>query len=101
MARLDFPNSVLDRRPFPDSHHPDVDGTGFCPGVEGDGFRSGLHEQNPNNMYHDGFRGNQMGNSSMNRPMDKPVDRPGLMGAAPESSSLTNTLLTYLVGFLL
>ncbi|XP_028281606.1 uncharacterized protein LOC114448681 isoform X2 [Parambassis ranga] len=99
LGRLDFPDSVLDRRPFPDSHRPGVDGNSFCPGVEGDAFRSGLHEQNPNNMYHDGFRGNQMGNSSMNRPMDNPVDRPGLMGAAPESGSLTNTLLTYLDTF--
>lgn len=33
----------------------------------------------------------------MNRPMDKPLERPGLMGAAPESGSLPNTLLTYLV----
>lgn len=58
--------------------------------------RSGLLDERPNKMYSGEYQGNRMGSSLMDRPMD----RPGLMGAAPESSSLPHTLLTYLVGFL-
>lgn len=57
---------------------------------------SGPLNDGPRKMYSDGFRGNQMGDCFM----DKPLERPGLMGKAPESSSLPNTLLTYLVCFL-
>lgn len=52
--------------------------------------RSGLLDERPNKMYSGEYQG----------LMDRPMDRPGLMGAAPESSSLPHTLLTYLVGFL-
>lgn len=99
-TRQDFPNSGMDRRPFLDGmgHRPARSGGGFGPGGGRDGYgRSGLLEENPGRMYPDEYQGGQMGRSLMERPMDKPLDRPGLMGAAPESSNLPNTLLTYLV----
>ncbi|XP_070822058.1 uncharacterized protein [Chaetodon trifascialis] len=89
----------MDHRPFPDGmgHHPAGDGLG--PGGGRDGYgRSGLLKEKPGGMYPDEYRGSQMG-SNLDRPMDKPLERPGLMGAAPESSSLPNTLLTYLDTF--
>lgn len=91
----DFLDSGMDRRPFPDSmgHHPGGIGDGFGSGGGRDGFgRSGLLGNNPGSVYPDEYRG-----GLMNRPMDKPPERPGLMGAAPEGSTLPNTLLTYLV----
>lgn len=63
------------------------------------GGRSGLVQDNPGRMRPDEYQGGQMGGSLMNRPMDKPLERPGLMGAAPESGNLSNTLLTYLDTF--
>nr|XP_046255823.1 uncharacterized protein si:ch211-197h24.6 isoform X2 [Scatophagus argus] len=79
-------------------HH--LSGDSFGPGGGRDGFgRSGLLEEIPNRMYPDEYRGSQMGSNLMDRPMDKPPERPGLMGPAPESSSLPNTLLTYLDTF--
>ncbi|XP_039973952.1 uncharacterized protein si:ch211-197h24.6 isoform X2 [Xiphias gladius] len=101
-TRQDFPNSGMDRRPFLDGmgHRPARSGGGFGPGGGRDGYgRSGLLEENPGRMYPDEYQGGQMGRSLMERPMDKPLDRPGLMGAAPESSNLPNTLLTYLDTF--
>ncbi|KAM8734411.1 uncharacterized protein AB9X84_023217 isoform 1-T2 [Acanthopagrus schlegelii] len=73
---------------------------GFGPGSGRDSFaRSGLLDESPSRMYPDKYRPNPMGSGLMNRPMDKPLERPGLMGAAPESGSLPNTLLTYLDTF--
>ncbi|XP_029360993.1 uncharacterized protein LOC115045451 isoform X2 [Echeneis naucrates] len=94
-----FPDSGMDRRPFPDSMgHCPADGFGQGGGRDDYG-RRGLLEENPGRMYPDKYRGSQMGTGLMDRPMEKPLDRPGLMGAAPESSSLPNTLLTYLDTF--
>lgn len=101
----DFLDSGMNQRPFPDGmgprpfpdgmgHRPAEDG--FGPGGGRDGYgRSGLLKESPGRMYPDEYRGSQMGSNLM----DKPLERPGLMGAAPESSSLPNTLLTYLDTF--
>ncbi|XP_035862187.1 uncharacterized protein si:ch211-197h24.6 isoform X2 [Sander lucioperca] len=101
-TRQDFLDSGMDRRPFPDGmgNHPAGIGDGFGSGGGRDSYgRSGLLKDSPGRMYPDEYRGSQMGRSLMDRPMDKPLERPGLMGAAPESSSLPNTLLTYLDTF--
>lgn len=88
LSRQDSLDSGMDRRPYQG-------------GIGGDfgsgGGRSGLLDDDQGRMHPDEYRGSQMGNSLMGRPMDKPLERPGLMGAAPESSNLSNTLLTYLV----
>uniref|UniRef100_UPI0037E98250 uncharacterized protein n=1 Tax=Semicossyphus pulcher TaxID=241346 RepID=UPI0037E98250 len=89
----DYLNSGMDRRPFPESSlRPD--GDDFGPGGRRDSYgRSGLLE-NPGRAYPDEYRG-----ALLDTPVDKSLERPGLMGAAPESSSLPNTLLTYLDTF--
>ncbi|XP_029959553.1 uncharacterized protein LOC115397407 isoform X2 [Salarias fasciatus] len=100
--RPDFSESGLNRRPFPEGtgRHPGVGGNGFGPGGGRDGFgRSGLLDDSPGKMYPDEYRGGPMGKGLLNKPMDKPLDRPGLMGAAPDSHNLQNTLLTYLDTF--
>ncbi|XP_033181489.1 uncharacterized protein LOC113136195 isoform X2 [Mastacembelus armatus] len=97
-----IPDSGMDRRPFPDGmgHHPARTGDGFGPGGGRDDYGSRrLLEETPSRMYPDEYRGGQMGSSLMDRTIDKPQDRPGLMGASPESSNLSNTLLTYLDTF--
>ncbi|XP_074509855.1 uncharacterized protein LOC141779094 isoform X2 [Sebastes fasciatus] len=90
LSRQDSLDSGMDRRPYQG-------------GIGGDfgsgGGRSGLLDDDQGRMHPDEYRGSQMGNSLMGRPMDKPLERPGLMGAAPESSNLSNTLLTYLDTF--
>lgn len=99
-TRPDFPDAGMDRRPFPDDmcHHPSRGGDCFGPGGGRDSYgRSGLLEESPGRMYPNEYRSGQMGSSLMDRTMDKPLDRPGLMGAAPDSSNLSNTLLAYLV----
>lgn len=100
--RPDFSEPSLNRRPFPEGigRHPGVGGNGFGPGGGREGFgRTGLLDNSPNKGYPDDYRGGPMGKGLMNKPMDKALDRPGLMGAAPESHSLPNTLLTYLDTF--
>ncbi|XP_022048693.1 uncharacterized protein si:ch211-197h24.6 isoform X1 [Acanthochromis polyacanthus] len=100
--RQEFPDSSREARPFSDSmgRRPMGGGNGFGPGDGRDGFgRSGLMDESPSKMYPEPFRGNQMRGGLLDRPMDKPVTRPGLMGTAPESSTLPNTLLTYLDSF--
>ncbi|KAM6910035.1 uncharacterized protein FYW49_012024 [Xenentodon cancila] len=89
-ARDNFPDRGMDRGPF-------SDGRGRRPPGGGrDGYgRSGPMNDGPRKMYPDGFRSNQMGEGFV----DKPLDRPGLMGKAPDSSRLPNTLLTYLDTF--
>uniref|UniRef100_A0A3Q0S9J0 Si:ch211-197h24.6 n=1 Tax=Amphilophus citrinellus TaxID=61819 RepID=A0A3Q0S9J0_AMPCI len=83
-SRQDFPDSGMDQGPF-------MDGMGHGPGGR-DGYRrSGLLDEGPNKTFLDEFKGSRMGSSLMNRP--------GLMGAAPESSSLPHTLLSYLDTF--
>lgn len=97
-ARQDSLGSGMDRRPFPDAlgHRPPGHGDGFGPGGGRDGYgRSGLLEDNPGRM-HTEYR-----TSLLDRPIDKSLERPGLMGAAPESSNRSNTLLTYLVWHLI
>ncbi|KAF7669700.1 hypothetical protein LDENG_00147300 [Lucifuga dentata] len=101
-ARQGFPGPDMERRPFPDDmgHRQGGGGDGFGPGDGRNGYgRSGLMEGNPSRRYSDEYRGSQMGGGSMTRPLDKPLDRPGLMGAAPESNNLPNTLLSYLDTF--
>ncbi|XP_026228315.1 uncharacterized protein si:ch211-197h24.6 [Anabas testudineus] len=101
-TRPDFPDAGMDRRPFPDDmcHHPSRGGDCFGPGGGRDSYgRSGLLEESPGRMYPNEYRSGQMGSSLMDRTMDKPLDRPGLMGAAPDSSNLSNTLLAYLDTF--
>ncbi|XP_068425708.1 uncharacterized protein si:ch211-197h24.6 isoform X2 [Clinocottus analis] len=91
-TRQDSLGSGMDRRPFPDGmgHHPPGHGEGFGPGGGRDSYgRSGHLEDNPGRM-HTEYR------TSL---LDKPLERPGLMGAAPESSSRSNTLLSYLDTF--
>ncbi|XP_068998974.1 uncharacterized protein [Embiotoca jacksoni] len=98
----DFPESGMDRRPFSDGmgRRPAGGGNGFGPGGTRGGYgRGGLLEENPRKLFPDEYPGNQMGSSLLDRPMDKPLDRPGLMGPAPEHSSLPNTLLSYLDTF--
>ncbi|XP_038567474.1 uncharacterized protein si:ch211-197h24.6 isoform X1 [Micropterus salmoides] len=99
-AREDFLDSGMDRRPFLDGigHRPAGDGFGLGGGRDSYG-RSGLLENPPPRMYPDEYQSSQMGSSLMDRPMDKSTERPGLIGAAPESSSPPNTLLTYLDSF--
>lgn len=95
----DFSDPSMDRRLFADGmgHRPSRGGDSFGPGGGRDGYgRSGLLEGSPGRMYPDEYRSGQMGSSLMDR-IDKPLDRPGLMGAAPDSSGLSNTLLAYLV----
>ncbi len=93
-TRQDFLDSGMDQRPFPDSMGHRPAGNSFGQGVGRDGYgTSGLLKENPSRMYPDEYRGSQMGSSSM----DKPLERPGLMGPAPDSNSLPNTLLSYLV----
>ncbi|CAI5662430.1 uncharacterized protein si:ch211-197h24.6 [Oreochromis niloticus] len=88
-SREDFSDSGMDRGNF-------MDNMGRGSGGGRDSYRrSGLLDERPNKMYSDEYQGNRMGSSLMDRPMD----RPGLMGAAPESSSLPHTLLTYLDTF--
>ncbi|XP_037310283.1 uncharacterized protein si:ch211-197h24.6 isoform X3 [Pungitius pungitius] len=100
---FDYPNRQdshdcgMDRRPFPDGmgHRPAGAGDGFGSGSGRDGYgRSGLLEDVPGRMQADAYRG-----GLLDRPIDKPLERPGLMGAAPESSSRSTTLLTYLDTF--
>ncbi|XP_076009854.1 uncharacterized protein LOC143003210 isoform X2 [Genypterus blacodes] len=101
-ARPGFLGPDVERRPFPDvmGHRQDGSGDGFGPGDGRNGYgRSGLMEENPGQRYPDEYQGSQMGGGSMTRPLDKPLDRPGLMGAAPESNNLPNTLLSYLDTF--
>lgn len=87
----------MDQRPFSDGMGPRQTGDGFGPSGGRDGFRrSGLLES-PGGMYPDEYTSSPSGGGLMNRPVDKPLERPGLMGAAPESGSLPNKLLTYLV----
>ncbi|XP_068616564.1 uncharacterized protein si:ch211-197h24.6 isoform X2 [Brachionichthys hirsutus] len=92
----DFHDSGTDQRPFPDDscHRPAGDGFGRG-GGRGRYGRSSLLGDSPSRMYPDEFLGNQSGSALMNKPMEGQ----GLMGAAPESSSLPNTLLTYLDTF--
>lgn len=100
-ARPGFLGPDMERRPFQDGmdHRQDGTGDGFGPGDGRNGYgRSGLMEGSPGRHYPDEYQGSQMGGGSLTRPLDKPVDRPGLMGAAPESNNLPNTLLSYLVG---
>ncbi|KAG7242036.1 hypothetical protein INR49_024081, partial [Caranx melampygus] len=101
-GRQDFPEPGMDRRPFPDGmgHHPPRVGDSFGPIGPRDGYgRSGLMEENPGRVYPDEFNDSQMGSSLMDGPRDKALDRPGLMGAAPDSRNVPNTLLTYLDTF--
>ncbi|XP_054478371.1 uncharacterized protein si:ch211-197h24.6 isoform X2 [Anoplopoma fimbria] len=96
-TRQDSLGSGMDRRPFPDGmgHRPAGTGDGFGSGGGRDGYgRSALIEDNPVRMHTDGYR-----SGLLDRPVDKPLERPGLMGAAPESSSRSSTLLTYLDTF--
>ncbi|XP_068592222.1 uncharacterized protein si:ch211-197h24.6 isoform X2 [Cebidichthys violaceus] len=95
-TRQDSHGCGMDRRPFPDGmgHRPAGTGDGFGSGGGRDGYgRSGLLED-PDRMHSDGYR-----SGLLDRPVDKPLERPGLMGAAPDSSSRSNTLLTYLDSF--
>lgn len=77
----------------PVGHPSSVGGNGFNPGGT-ESFRSGPLNKSSNKM-HPGFQGRQMGDNYMNRP----PERSGGMGAASHSSTLSSTLLTYLVGF--
>ncbi|XP_041844919.1 uncharacterized protein si:ch211-197h24.6 isoform X2 [Melanotaenia boesemani] len=99
----EFPDPGMAQGPFSDGmgHHQPGGCNDFGPGTGRDDFGgSGLLNEGPHKMYPDDYPGNQRRDSFMNGPMDKPSDRPGLMGAAPESSStLPNTLLTYLDSF--
>ncbi|XP_031709470.1 uncharacterized protein LOC116386965 isoform X1 [Anarrhichthys ocellatus] len=95
-TRQDSLGCDMDRRPFPDGmgHHPAGTGDGFGSGGGRDGYgRRGLLED-PGRTHTDGYR-----SGLLDRPVDKPLERPGLMGAAPDSSSRSNTLLTYLDSF--
>ncbi|XP_067365746.1 uncharacterized protein si:ch211-197h24.6 isoform X1 [Channa argus] len=96
-TRPDFPDPGMDQRPFLDGiGQRQTRGGGFGPVAGRDGYgRSGLLEDTQGRMYPDEYRGAQMASSLM----DKPLDRPGLMGAGPASSSLSNTLLSYLDTF--
>lgn len=93
-----FPDHNMDQRSFHDGMGPA--GDNFGPGGGRDDFgRSGLLDESPGSLYPDEYRGNQMGSGLMDRPMDKPMDQPGILGTGPDSSSLPNTLLSYLDTF--
>lgn len=88
--QLHFPGSKVDQRPFPNS--PSVGG--FRPsggGGGGDFGRSSLLEKNSSRMYPD------YQSHPLNHLMDNTLERPGPRERNPESSSLPNTLLRYLV----
>lgn len=88
LNRLPFLGSKVDQRPFPDS--PSVGG--FRLGGGGSDFgRSSLQENNPSRMYPD------YQNRPLNRPMDNTLERPDPCERNPGSSSLSSTLLRYLV----
>ncbi|XP_068180388.1 uncharacterized protein si:ch211-197h24.6 isoform X2 [Antennarius striatus] len=96
LAMHDFLDSSMDQRPFPDDSGRRPAGNGFGRGGGRGGYgRSSLLEGSPSKRYPDEFLENKIGSTLMNKPME----RPGLMGAAPENSSLPNTLLTYLDSF--
>ncbi|CAJ1062181.1 uncharacterized protein LOC109997432 isoform X1 [Xyrichtys novacula] len=98
-AGQDYLDPSMDRRPFSDGMGLRQPGDGFGPGGGRDSLgRTGLLES-PGRQYPDECQGGRMGGSLMDRPVDKPMERPGLMGAAPESGSLPNKLLTYLDSF--
>lgn len=99
--RPDFSDPSMNPRPFPDGmgRHPGMGGNGFGPGGGRDGFGRGGLLDDPGKMHPDDYRGGPMGRGIMDKPRPKPLDRPGIMGAAPESHSLPNTLLTYLDSF--
>lgn len=87
-SRLDFLGSGMDQRPFPDG--PSVDH--FGPSGSSDGFgMSGPLEENLSRMYSD------YQSHPINQPMDNTSERQGLREHGPNSSSLPNTLLYYLV----
>lgn len=95
MSRDSFPGPGMDRGSYSDdmgqiSHG---GGNGFGPGGGNAGFgRSGQQDEGPNKMYPNEYQDNQM-RESFN---DRPPEREGV-GAPSGSSSLPNTLLTYLV----
>ncbi|XP_020507579.1 uncharacterized protein si:ch211-197h24.6 isoform X1 [Labrus bergylta] len=93
----DFLDSGMDRGPFSDGMGLHPAGDGFGPG--GDTYRRGGLLESPGRLYPDEYRGSQGGGGLMDRPVDKPVERTGLLGAAPDSSNLSNKLLTYLDSF--
>lgn len=89
--RLHFLGSEMDQRPFPDG--PSVGSFGPS-GGGGDDFmlgRSSLQENNSSRMYPDYQR------RPLNHPVDDALERPDQCERGPESSSLPNTLLRYLV----
>ncbi|XP_074540584.1 uncharacterized protein LOC141801435 isoform X2 [Halichoeres trimaculatus] len=95
----DFLDTSMEQRPFSDGMGMRQAGDGFGPSGGRDGYRrSGLLES-PGRMYPEEYRSSPAGGGLMKRPVDKPSERPGLMGAAPESGSLPNKLLTYLDTF--
>ena len=98
-TRQESLGSGMDQRPYSDGmgHRPAGIRDSFGSGGGKGGYGRGGLLEDPVSMYPDEYHGNQMRRSQMNRPMDKALERPGLMGAAPETSNLPNTLLTYLV----
>ncbi|XP_033983602.1 uncharacterized protein si:ch211-197h24.6 [Trematomus bernacchii] len=100
-TRQESLGSGMDQRPYPDGmgHRPAGIRDSFGSGGGKGGYGRGGLLEDPVSMYPDEYHGNQMRRSQMNRPMDKALERPGLMGAAPETSNLPNTLLTYLDTF--
>ncbi|KAI4811446.1 hypothetical protein KUCAC02_014355 [Chaenocephalus aceratus] len=100
-TRQESLGSGMDQRPYPDGmgHRPAGIRDSFGSGGGKGGYGRGGLLEDPVSMYPDEYHGNQMRRSQMNRPMDKALERPGLMGAAPETGNLPNTLLTYLDTF--
>ncbi|XP_017280526.1 uncharacterized protein si:ch211-197h24.6 [Kryptolebias marmoratus] len=94
MSRDTFTGPGMDRAPFSDDLGQRLPGggNGFGPGEGRARYgRSGQQDEGTGKMY----QGAQMGDSFN----DRPLDRPEGMGAASASSSLPNTLLTYLDTF--
>lgn len=86
--RLHFLGSEVDQRPFPDGPSVDIFGPS---GGGGDFGRSSLQETNSSRMYPD------YQSQPLNHPIDNSLERPDPCERAPDSSSLPNTLLHYLV----
>lgn len=86
--RLHFLGSEVDQRPFPEGPS-----TGsFGPSGGGDDFgRSSLQEKNSSRLYPN------YQSHPLNHPVDNGLERPELREHGPDSNSLPNTLLNYLV----
>lgn len=99
MSRETFSGPDMDQGSFSDDmgQCPPRGGNGFGPGSGRAGHgRSGQQDEGPSKMYPDKYQDNQIRDNFNNRSPERSEG----MGAPSASSSLPNTLLTYLVSFI-